>query len=334
MDLLTHAAVGAVAAAAIAPTATLRRAALTGALAGLSPDLDALIQSAGDPLLNLEYHRHFTHALILVPFGALVPATLVWLLLRRRAPLGPLYAYAFIGYLLAPLLDACTSYGTHLLWPFAEHPIAFAIISIVDPVFTLVVVVPLSFALLRRRPAIARGALAAAALILAIGAIQHERALAEARNLAASRGHAMERVLVKPSFANMLLWRSLYLAEGRIHVDAIRVGAPGNIRIYPGASAPRFEPEKSLAIRRDSILAGDIRRFQAFTDGLPVRHPQRADFIGDARFSMLPTSLVPLWGIVIDASAPDRHVRFETDRSLTPAMRRRFLEMLLGRDPT
>ena len=32
----------------------------------------------GDALLVLDYHRHFTHALAFVPFGALIAALLLW----------------------------------------------------------------------------------------------------------------------------------------------------------------------------------------------------------------------------------------------------------------
>ena len=332
MDLLTHAALGAAGAAAIAPRHVLRIAALTGAIAGLLPDADQLIAADADPLLTLEFHRHFTHSLIIAPLGALLPALAIFVAIRRRLPFLRLYAFALIGYLLAPLLDACTSYGTHLLWPFAERPLAWSIISIIDPVFTLAVTAALSFAIWRQSPTFARIAIVSAACILAVGIVQHERALAHARSLAAARGHSPERLLVKPTLANMLVWRSLYVVGGRIHVDAIRVGLANNVRIYPGASAERFDVDRDLRLPAGSVLLRDVQRFVAFADGLPVRHPARRDMIGDARYAMLPTSLEPLWGIVLDPASPDRHVRFETQRNLTPLIRRRFIDMLLGRD--
>ena len=49
-------------------------AAWFGALAGMAPDLDVVIQSPSDPLLFLEFHRQFTHALIFIPLGALLVA--------------------------------------------------------------------------------------------------------------------------------------------------------------------------------------------------------------------------------------------------------------------
>ncbi len=332
MDLLTHAALGAAGAAALAPARAIRIAALAGAAAGLLPDTDALIGSETDPLLTLEYHRHFTHSLILVPVGALLAAGLLWLLLRQRASFAQLYAYTFIGYLLSPLLDACTSYGTHLLWPFVDRPVAWSIIPIIDPVFTLLVIVPLAIALRRRRTELARLAVALAGIVLLLGVVQHERAHAEAHVLAASRGHVPERILVKPTLANTVLWRALYVSDGRIYVDAIRIGLPGNTRVYPGENALRFDARRDLDLPAGSILEKDVQRFVTFTDGLPVRHPTRPEIIGDARYSMLPTSIEPLWGIIVNPVSPNTHARFETTRKLTPAVRQRFIDMLLDRE--
>src|SRR5690606_1344505 len=165
------------------------------------------------------------------------------------------------------------------------------------------------------------------------GAIQHQRAAAEAAQLAAARGHEPERLLVKPTLANRVLWRALYVSAGRIHVDAIRVGLSGRVRIYPGQSAPLFDIDAEPALPQGSRARHDVERFIAFTDGLPVRHPERPELIGDARYALLPTRLEPLWGVSFDPLAANVPVRFETLREVTDETRARFLDMQLGRDP-
>ncbi len=50
-----------------------------GWVAGVLPDIDGFFLVSDDPLAYLEYHRHFTHALLFVPVGGLV-AALPWLL--------------------------------------------------------------------------------------------------------------------------------------------------------------------------------------------------------------------------------------------------------------
>ena len=331
MDLLTHAALGAAAAAAVAPSARVRLAAFTGALAGVLPDADILITSSSDPLLTLEFHRHFTHSLLFVPIGAALAAAIAWLVCKRRLHYASFYSWALLGYVLAPLLDACTSYGTHLLWPFSERPVAWSIVSVIDPLFTVGLAVPLAMALVRLRPALARVSLFVAAAGLSVGAAQHQRALDAAVGMAASRGHHPERLFVKPTLANMVLWRSVYLADGTIYVDAIRPGLLTQTRIYHGEHAPRIDPERDLDLPVGSRARRDVGRFARFSEALIVRHPRRPQMIGDARYAMLPTSIEPLWGIELDPEAPDAPVRFNTTRRLDADTRARFLAMLFGR---
>jgi inner membrane protein len=330
MDLLTHAVVGAAGASALAPRRALRTAALIGAAGGLLPDSDQLIASTADPLLTLEFHRHFTHSALMVPVGALLIAGIAWFALRRREPFVRLYIYAFVGYLLSPLLDACTSYGTHLFWPFTSAPVALNIIAIVDPLFTLPILIAVGLAVARRCASIARGAILWGLVILSFGAVQHERALNEARTLAQSRGHHPQRQLVKPTLGNMLLWRSLYLHDEHIYVDAIRIGL-GAPCIYSGESAKRFSAQQALGLPRDSVQQRDVERFIGFTDNLAVQHPTQPALVGDARYAMLPNRIEPLWGIIIDSSVPQSHARFENYRRLSPEVKQRFIDMLLGR---
>jgi inner membrane protein len=333
MDILTHGILGGTLAQSAAPSRETRIAAGVGLGAGMLADADALIRSPGDPLLVIEYHRHFTHALVFVPFGALIAAGLLWPLLRKRIAFPRLYLYGLLGYSLAGFLDACTSYGTHLFWPFSGERIAWSIISIFDPVFTLLLAVPLLIGVVKRRAGAARIGLVLAAAYLAVGVVQHQRAAEVAAALAAGRGHEPEWLLVKPTIGNLLLWRSVYVLGGRAHTDGVRVGWPGTSRVYPGESVALFDADCDLAWAPPGSRARiDTERFLEFSDGFAAPHPRRPDFLGDIRYAMLPTTIAPLWGIVHDSADPDAPVKFATDRTLTPDMRRRFMDMLLGRD--
>jgi len=338
MDLVTQGVVGAAMASAAAPAQESRRAALIGLGAGLLPDADVFIRSSEDVLLVLEYHRHFTHALVMVPVVALIAAGLFGLAARylyfgpssqNELPRRRIYGYALLGASLAGVLDTCTSYGTHLWWPFTNEPVAWSIISIVDPVFTLLLLVPLGIGLIRRRRQVVRWGLTLAAAYLLLGVVQHQRAEAVAQELAASRGHVVERLIVKPTIANVVLWRALTVTNDRVYADAVRVGV-GSSRVYPGTSARRYDPDSldgPPAVRRD------VHRFVRFADGVVVRHPERANVIGDARFSMLPTTIAPMWGLAVTPS-DDPAIRHVTDRSLSDEGRQQFIAMVLGRSLT
>jgi len=137
MDSMTQAVLGASVAGVCAPEGQRRKAMLAGALLGTLPDLDVLIDY-GDAVKNFTYHRGFSHSLLmLTPFSVLV-----WLLLRRwwapvRAAPRPWLAAIMLALLTHPLLDAHTAYGTQLFWPLDVRPTMWSTMFIIDPAYTL-----------------------------------------------------------------------------------------------------------------------------------------------------------------------------------------------------
>ncbi len=332
MDLLTQGLLGGATALSLADRKHSGPAAGTGFVAAMLADADILIRSGDDPLLNVEFHRHFTHSLVFIPLGALIAAAILYPLLRARLEFKWIYLYALLGYATAGLLDACTSYGTQLLWPFSDARISWSVIAIVDPVFTLALLIGLIVGLRRAQATPARVALGLAGAYLLIGAWQHHQALEAARELAASRGHAAERILVKPTLANLVLWRSVYESGDRFHVDAIRI-APGPARVYPGGSARRFSRERDRPdLPANSTLARDIERFARLADGFVVADPGRDRVLTDVRYSMLPTTLAPLWGLDLNVASPAQHANFVNYRDRPDELGELFVAMLLGRD--
>ena len=151
------------------------------------------------------------------------------------------------------------------------------------------------------------------------------------RDLAAERGHIIERLLVKPTMANQVLRRTIYESDEVFHVDAIRAGLSSH-RIYPGASAPRVVPARDLGtLPHNSTAYLDAERFDRFSDGFTQWHPTNPNVLGDVRYSMSPTGVIPLWGVEINRQQPDEHVRYLFFRELDKGQRNRFLDMLLGK---
>lgn len=334
MDPLSHALLGAASGQSVS-RARPAVAALAGVMGALLPDADVLIGSDIDPLLTLEYHRQFTHALVSAAVGALVAAGVLWLLLRRHAAFSGLYWPALAGYVSALLLDACTSYGTQLLWPFTDKRFAASIVAVVDPVVTLALLVGVVVALRRATVAPARVAVAAVALYLGFGWLQRERAENFIEQAAISRGHAITRHEVKPTLGNLLLWRSVYQTGQQYVVDAARVSPLSPPVLYPGGALRRIEPIDLVPpLTLNSVQANDLVRFARMSEGFLVRHPALPDVIGDVRYSMLPDSTRPLWGIVIHPEREDEHVGFRTFRDHTREDRQRFFSMLRGVPPS
>lgn len=331
MDILTQGLLGGGLAQAVARPQEKKTATLAGLFAGLLADLDILIRSAEDPLLNIEYHRHFTHSLLFIPLGTAIAGLLLWPLLRRHLQAKRLYLFCLAGFSLSGVLDALTSYGTMLFWPFSEQRLAFNLMPIIDPVFTLILLFSVILGMrLSHRP-VARIGLLLCACYIGVAFIQQQRALETAQLLGDERGHQPRGAIVKPTLGNLLLWRSVYMHEGRIYVDAVRVGMLAETRIYPGQSVPVFRPsEQRPSLDPGSVLAKDIRRFTRFSEGYVARDPGQPRVLGDIRYSMLPNSVRPLWGIMIDPGAPQAHVDYRFFRDHTPALRQTYMAMLRG----
>lgn len=350
MDILTHAVMGAALAAGVASLypcrkepalagprsgmpggqgPTRRLAAGIGAAAGLLPDADALIQSGTDALLVLDYHRHFTHALAFVPAGALIAALLLWPFVRRHMDFGLLYACSAAGYLPHPLLDACTSYGTHLWLPFSQRREAWNLIAVVDPLFTLLLAVPLFLYLWRPGSRALRWGLLLGMCYFGLGFFQQQRAETAALGLAQARGHQATQLAVKPSMANLVLWRSLYVHDGRVQADAFHLGP--TLRHYPGESAKLLDAAGAQRLAAgDARRLHDIERFRVFSDGFVVQDRSRPGFVGDARYAMQPTAIAPIWGL--EWRGAGAATEFVSRHDFSPAMQRDFFAMLLGRD--
>jgi inner membrane protein len=329
MDLVSHAAIGAAAAMLVSRPHEIRHAAIAGAVAGLLPDLDALIRSTEDALLYLEYHRHFSHSLVFIPFGALLVASLLWPVLKATLPFSRLVLFCGLGISLAGFMDACTSYGTQLLWPFVDVRIAWNLISVLDPLFTLLVAIPVVVAVRRTRPRIAGIGLALGAMYLTVCWVQHERALDLMHRYADQLSLSPQRVLVKPTIGNVILWRGMIETRDHLFVAGVRPAIFGASRTYPGEQADRFTPNHYAALPAGR-LRSDLDRFGFFADHLLSHSSADPGLIGDARYAMRPDSLKPIWSVRFDSTKPDRRVELITDREMSKIDRAQFLRMLSG----
>lgn len=333
MDPITQGVLGAsLPQAAARPGKQLAAATLVGAIGGMTPDLDVLIRSSTDPLLFLEFHRQFTHSLLFIPFGGFITGVILHLLFRRFLNLGlwPTLLFTTLGYATHALLDACTTYGTQLLWPLSDTRFAWNTVSIIDPLFTLPLLGLIIAGVLKQKPAFARAGLVYGLCYLCLGMVQRDRAEAQGWALAQARGHTPIRLEAKPSFANIWLWKLVYETETHFYVDAVHVLKQAIV--YPGQTALKLDIARDFPwLAPDSQQFKDIHRFAWFSNrylALDAHDPAR---IIDARYSLVPNEISPLWGITLRADAtPTEHVGYFAERDTSPAKRQKFMAMLMG----
>ncbi len=332
LDPLTHAFLGGTLAQATGRRDLIRPLALAGVLGAVMPDLDFLIHSSSDPMKMLEYHRHFTHALFLIPAGGLIAALLFWLFSGRRYPFQFIFLAALLGYATHGLLDASTSWGTMLYWPFSQRRISWDLIAIIDPLFTLVLGLGFFAAYVYRRKGYATLALFLAATYLYLGWVQRDDSSMVQRQIAEKRGHSWERGRVLPTLGNIILWRSIYESEGRYYIDAIRKTPWGFQQYWEGGSLPKFSTEDFKNSHPNTVAAKDVDIFSWFTDGYLVPLTYLPEVVADLRYGMGANSLAPLWGISLPKD-PQSHValirwpiQFSKNWNL-------LWKMILGREP-
>jgi inner membrane protein len=211
MDSVTQAALGATLGGAIMGPRIGRYALLGGALLGTLPDLDVLVDY-GSAVDNFTQHRGFSHSVIVLFPLAIILA----LALHRWRPLIPRrrwMAFTSLPLLTHPVLDCFTTYGTQIFWPFGE-PISIGSLFIIDPLYTLPLVVALGWTLFR--PEHRRALYVGLALsTLYIGWSLAAQQLITKRVMPALAERGLERAprLVQPMPLSTLLWRVTVLGE-------------------------------------------------------------------------------------------------------------------------
>jgi inner membrane protein len=264
MDSLSQIALGAaVGVATMGRRTAVWKAAMWGAVAGTLPDLDVLVDH-GDPIHNMVLHRAETHALFWLTIFSLPLAAGVarlhgeWALWRRW------WLALWLVLVTHPLLDAMTVYGTQLALPFSNHPYGVGSVFIIDPLYTLPLLVGTGWALVSRggaRSLVANGAglaLSTVYLVWGVAAQQHVDQVARAS--ATAQGIAAERMLVTPTAFNSLLWRVVVLAGDHYHE-----GFYSLLDAEPRIHFDRFERGNALAREVQGI--DGVQRIVAFSKG-------------------------------------------------------------------
>jgi inner membrane protein len=335
MDSVTQFLFGGVIAAAGFRSGLGRRAAMAGGVIATLPDLDVLADLVTEPsVINVWlHHRSITHSFPVTLVAGAAIGLGIWAVERRwrRRPRilprdalddgGRRSAWMWLGALAAvthPLLDLFTSYGTQLLAPFSNARFAVHAMPIIDPLYSLPLLLVFLFAALTKHHAGAAQRLAQFALLyiglyttLAWGVGRHmeERAREELRAFAPAAS-ASARVDAYPVIFQ-IWWRRIVVDLP----DEILVGFASPFRTAPIAwqRTPRAEQTPVLS----AVQSGpEARIFRWFADGR-VHWRQMDDtaadnaggFIVEARdyrYGMPGDSILGFWGLRFRTDAQGR----------------------------
>jgi inner membrane protein len=269
MDSVSQMALGAaVGMATMGRRTALWKSALWGAVAGTLPDLDVLIDH-GDPIRNMVLHRAETHAPFWLTLFSLPMAAAVarlhgdWAVWRRW------WLAIWLALVTHPLLDVMTVYGTQLLLPFSSRPLGVGSVFIIDPLYTLPLIVGVVWALVSRGSPGGLKANAAGLVLstayLGWGVVAQQQVASVARESLAAQGIAAERVLVVPTAFNSVLWRVVAVSGGHYHEGFHSLLDDGRQIKFD-----RFERGDRLAEELSAI--DGVQRIRAFSHGFYKLH--------------------------------------------------------------
>ncbi|MFC3606527.1 metal-dependent hydrolase [Stutzerimonas tarimensis] len=276
MDSLTQAVLGACVQGTLLGRWQGRKALLYGAALATLPDLDVILDY-GDAVANMTQHRGFSHALLVL---SLVAVLLAWFIRRVRPHPGysgtRLFLTLWLVLITHVLLDTFTSYGTQLFWPLQSQPVAWSTIFIIDPLYTLplllAAILGATFGLrgrLRHWPAMA---LALSTLYLGFTVAGKQMAESSVAAVLREEGIRPELVFSAPTPFNSLLWRVVIMDEGHYH-EAV-VGwldrEPPRLVSLPRGAELRPALAESAQHARLQWFSGGALRYDEMEDQLVV----------------------------------------------------------------
>ncbi len=131
-----------------------RSAMIAGGIVGSLPDADVLAQYS-DAIASFTYHRSYSHSLFVLTALSPLLALLLQNLFRTRfaarwtdgtIQFSSWLWFSWLVLITHPLLDAFTIYGTQIFWPLPLKPVAIGSIFIIDPLYTLPLLIGLFIA--------------------------------------------------------------------------------------------------------------------------------------------------------------------------------------------
>lgn len=288
MDSVTQFALGAcVGVAVLGRKLGPRRAALAGGLLGTLPDLDVFLTS-DDPIESFVQHRGWTHSLFV--HAALTPVfgeatRLLFSSLRENRGLA--YAAVFLCLSSHAILDAITVYGTRLFWPLSVEPVALGSIFIIDPLYTLPLLVAMIWAMFLKSLAPSYRKILTACLCLSTAylgwtVLAQQWMTNRAKEMLATAQITPDQMIAIPTPFNSVIWRIIGIQDDRY----FNLYLP----VFGGTELATFYiHDRHLALKSCAAGKDRIDKIASFSDGYYRMVVQDGNvIIADLRMGLTP----------------------------------------------
>jgi len=258
-----------------------------GAIAGTLPDLDVFIP-LGDAVKDFTYHRSASHSLFVL---AILTPLMVWLINKihpaSREHKGRWMLMIYLVFVTHVLLDCFTAYGTQIFWPVSTMPVSWSTIIIIDPLYTLPLLIGVIAALVMTRETsrghlLNRFGLTVSTLYLAWTVFAKVIVEQQVIDELAAQKIDYQKIFTVPAPFNSLLWRAVVIDDTGYY--------EAYYSVFDGDGQIRFRHYVS----NDELLNGiedywPVQRLQWFSKGFyAVSLRQKDIVISDLRMGVEP----------------------------------------------
>ena len=285
MDSLTQIVLGAAVGEAVLGKKVGNRAMMYGAIAGTIPDLDVLANYVTDTVTAIELHRGVSHSVF---FSIVFAPVFGWLIhkLERNGPATwkDWSWLMFWGLFTHPILDAFTTWGTQLFWPF-DLRLAFQTIFVIDPLYTLPFLILLIMAMRQKRDSPLRGRYNTLGLIvsstyLGLTLVLKGIAYTKITESMEAQGIGYLEMDIRPSPFNTVLWSA--------NVDMGDAYLLGNYSFFDNKPVSFSSYPKNHELLGDFAVNDKIQRLIKITEGwYTVEKRDGQLYFNDLRFGLM-----------------------------------------------
>ena len=285
MDSLTQIVLGAAVGEAVLGKKVGNKAMIYGAIAGTIPDLDVLAHYFVDTVTATEWHRGFSHSIFFSILFAPVFGWLIWKLNQKGEASWKDWSWLMLwGLFTHPLLDAFTTWGTQLFWPFKTR-LAFQSIFVIDPLYTVPFLVFLVLAMfqkqtrLRRKKYINIGLIISSAYLV-ITLILKGFAYHQFQKALEMQGIPYTQLNTRPAPFNTVLWMA--------NIDTNNAYLIGNYSFFDSQAIVFKAYPKNRHLLGDLAMNDKIRRLVEITEGWYTLSEKEGElYLNDLRFGLI-----------------------------------------------
>lgn len=286
MDSLTQVVLGAAVGEAVLGKKIGNRAMLWGAIAGTIPDLDVAARFLTDTITATEMHRGFSHSII---FSVLAAPLFGWLVhqIKKRQDVGwqGWTKLFFWGLFTHPLLDAFTTWGTQLFWPF-DWRLAFNSIFVIDPLYTVPFLIFLIIAMFKKKGTLSRKRINNMGIYISTGYLVVTLFLkwvahTKIANDLKEQQISYSKISTRPGLMNTILWNA--------NVDAGDSYLIGDYSFFDSQPVSFTSYPKKRKASQELASRDEVQRLIKISEGWYILEQEENQWIyNDLRFGLIP----------------------------------------------